>query len=301
MLKYMNRNKEPDWNLYRSFLAVLQEGSLSGAARALAVTQPTIARHIEALEKAVGLELFVRSQRGLAATEAALELRPYAESLAAMAAAMVRAASGQGAAVKGTVRVSASEIVGTEILPTVFSSLMAQHPELQIELVVSNAVDNLLRRDADIAVRMVEPEHEALVVKRIGSVTVGLHAHRRYLERAGVPRNLDSLKNHTVIGFDRETPAIRSMRRRARGAEQIRFAFRTDSDVAQFMAIKAGLGIGICQVPLARRDPNLRRVLAGLLDLKLGVWAVMHENLRSTPRCRVVFDGLVAGLKTHID
>jgi DNA-binding transcriptional LysR family regulator len=297
----MNRTQEPDWNLYRSFLAVLEKGSLSGAARSLALTQPTIARHIEALERAVGFELFVRSQRGLAATEAALELRPYAESLAATTAAIIRAASGQGRTIKGTVRISASEIVGTEILPSVFSSLMQRYPELQIELVVSNAVDNLLRRDADIAVRMVEPVHEALVVKRIGSVSLGLHAHRRYLERAGVPRNLDSLQKHSIIGFDRETPAIRSMRRRVPGFEQIRFAFRTDSDVAQLMAIKAGLGIGICQVPLARKDPNLRRVLAGMLELKLGVWAVMHENLRSTPRCRAVFDGLVAGLKPHID
>jgi DNA-binding transcriptional LysR family regulator len=297
----MNRTQEPDWNLYRSFLAVLEKGSLSGAARSLALTQPTIARHIEALERAVGFELFVRSQRGLAATEAALELRPYAESLAATTAAIIRAASGQGRTIKGTVRISASEIVGTEILPSVFSSLMQRYPELQIELVVSNAVDNLLRRDADIAVRMVEPVHEALVVKRIGSVSLGLHAHRRYLERAGVPRNLDNLQKHSIIGFDRETPAIRSMRRRVPGFEQIRFAFRTDSDVAQLMAIKAGLGIGICQVPLARKDPNLRRVLAGMLELKLGVWAVMHENLRSTPRCRAVFDGLVAGLKPHID
>ncbi len=297
----MNRPKEPDWSLYRSFLAVLEEGSLSGAARALAVTQPTIARHIEALEKAVGFELFVRSQRGLAPTEAALELKPYAESLAATTAAMLRAASGQGATVKGTVRVSASEIVGTEILPAIFARLMEQYPELQIELVVSNAVDNLLRRDADIAVRMVEPIHEALVVKRVGSVTVGLHAHRRYLERAGVPRSLDSLHKHSVIGFDRETPAIRSMRRRVPGFERIRFAFRTDSDVAQLMAIRAGIGIGFCQVPLARRDPNLKRVLAGLCELKLGVWTAMHENLRSTPRCRVVFDALGAGLKPHID
>jgi len=297
----MNTPKEPDWNLYRSFLAVLEEGSLSGAARALALTQPTIARHIEALEAAVGFQLFIRSQRGLAATTGALELKPYVESLAATSAAMVRAASGQGRVVKGTVRVSASEIVGAEILPAILSSLMAQHPQVQIELVLSNAVDNLLRRDADIAVRMVEPVHKALVVKRIGSITLGLHAHRSYLERAGVPRTLDSLQEHSVIGFDRETPAIRSMRQRVPGFERIRFSFRTDSDVAQLMAIKAGVGIGICQVPLARRDPDLKRVLAGALELKLGVWIVMHEDLRSIPRCRVAFDGLVVGLKAHVD
>jgi len=292
---------EPDWSLYRSFLAVLREGSLSGAARTLGLTQPTLARHIEALEEAVGFKLFTRSQQGLAATEGALELKPYAESLAATTAAMMRVASGQGRTIKGTVRVSASEIIGAEVLPAIFSSLREQHPQLEIELVLSNAVDNLLRRDADIAVRMVEPAQEALVVKRLGSVTLGLHAHRRYLARAGAPRNLKDLRDHSLIGFDRETPEIRSMRQRAPGLESIRFALRTDSDIAQLMAIKAGFGIGICQVALARRDADLERVLPTAFELKLGMWVAMHESLRSTPRCRAVFDGLTSGLKAHVD
>jgi DNA-binding transcriptional LysR family regulator len=104
-----------------------------------------------------------------------------------------------------------------------------------------------------------------------------------------------------MIGFDHETPAIRSMRQRVPGFESIRFAFRTDSDIAQLMAIKAGFGIGMCQVALAQRDPDLERVLPSAFDLKLGVWLAMHENLRSTPRCRAVFDGLAAGLRTHVD
>ncbi len=292
---------EPDWSLYRSLLAVLREGSLSGAARALGLTQPTLARHIEALEQAVGFELFTRSRQGLAPTEGALELRPYAESLAATAAALMRAASGQGPAIRGTVRVSASEIMGAEVLPPILASLRERHPELEIELLLSNAIDNLLRRDADIAVRMVEPTQEALVVRRLRSITIGLHAHRRYLDRAGMPRNLKELQSHSLIGFDRETPAIRSMRQRVPGFEQIRFALRTDSDIAQLMAIKAGFGIGICQVALARREPDLKRVMPGAFELKLGVWLAMHENLRSTPRCRAVFDGLATGLKTYLD
>jgi DNA-binding transcriptional LysR family regulator len=293
--------KEPDWSLYRSFLAVLQEGSLSGAARALGLTQPTMARHIEALEHAVGFELFTRSQQGLSATEGALELKPYAESLAATAAALMRSASGQGRAAKGTVRVSASEIMGAEVLPAIFSTLAERHPGLEIELVLSNAVDNLLRRDADIAVRMVAPVQEALVMQHVGTVTLGLHAHRRYLDRRGIPRHLESLHDHQTIGFDHETPAIRAMLQRVPGFESVRFAFRTDSDIAHLMAIKAGLGVGICQVALARRDAELRRVLATAFDLKLGVWIAMHENLRSTPRCRIVFDALVAGLRSHVD
>lgn len=291
----------PDWSLYRSFLAVLEEGSLSGAARALGLTQPTITRHIQALEDAVGFELFTRSRLGLAPTDSALALKPYAESLRATTSAMMRVASGHGKAVKGTVRISASEMIGTEILPPVLAALHERHPELEIELMLSNAVDDLLRREADIAVRNVEPAQEALVVKRVGTIALGLHAHRRYLERAGSPRNLAALRDFALIGFDRETPAIRSMRERAPALEQLRFAFRADSDMAQFNAIKAGFGIGICQVRLAKRDPDLRRVLAGVFDLKIGVWIAMHENLRSTPRCRATFDALAAGLKAHVD
>jgi DNA-binding transcriptional LysR family regulator len=292
---------EPTWDLYRSFLAVLREGSLSGAARALGLTQPTIARHIDALEAAIGFGLFTRSQQGLAATEGALELQPYAESLAATTAALIRAASGQGATIKGAVRVSASEVIGAEVLPPLLASLREKHPDLEIELVLSNAVDNILRRDADIAVRMVEPTQDALVVKRLGAVTLGLHAHSRYLARAGAPHDFESLRGHSIIGFDRETPAIRSLLQRMPDFERVRFALRTDSDVAQLMAIRAGFGIGVCQAAIARRDPDLRRLLPDVFDLKLGVWLVMHENLRSTPRCRAVFDGLAAGLMAHVD
>jgi DNA-binding transcriptional LysR family regulator len=292
---------DPSWDLYRTFLAVLREGSLSGAARALGLTQPTIGRHIEALEQAIGFQLFTRSPHGLAATEAALELRPYAEALSSTAASLLRAASGQGGAVKGTVRVSASEIVGVEVLPPILAALRERHPELVIELALSNAVEDLLRRHADIAVRMVEPSQEALVVRRLGTITLGLHAHRRYLARQGTPKRLEDLATHSVIGFDRETPAIRSMLKRVPRLDVSRFALRTDSDLAQLAAIRAGFGIGICQVALAERDRDLVRVLPDALELKLGTWLAMHENLRSTPRCRIVFDALAAGLEGHLE
>ncbi|WP_119679410.1 LysR family transcriptional regulator [Indioceanicola profundi] len=291
---------DPSWDLYRSFLAVLREGSLSGAARALNLTQPTIARHVAMLEDAVGCTLFLRSQRGLAATQAALELQPYAEALAATAAALVRAASGQGDAVRGTVRVTASEVVGAEVLPPILTTLHELHPGLVVELVLSNEVEDILQRDADIAVRMVEPVQQALVVRRIGDIPLGLHAHPAYLARRGTPRTLEELEHHSLIGFDRETPAIRNVLRRMPWLERTRFALRTDSDLAQLAAIRAGFGIGVCQVPLARREPRLVRLLPDRFALNLGTWLVMHEDLRSTPRCRAVFDGLASGLKSHL-
>jgi len=299
ILKCMSKT-EPSWDLYRTFLAVLKEKSLSGAARALGLTQPTVARHIDTLEAIIGYDLFVRSQRGLAPTEAALDLRPYAETLASTSAALLRAASGHGTAVKGTVRISASEVVGVEVLPAILTDLRARYPELVIELMLSNSLDDLLRREADIAVRMVEPVHEALVARQVGSITLGLHAHRRYLERRGVPSGLEDLSRHDLIGFDRETPAIRSMLQRVSGFGHVQFAMRADSDLAQLAAIRAGFGIGVCQVALAARPPELSRVLAEEFRLDLQTWIVMHEDLRSSPRCRVTFDALAEGLATYI-
>lgn len=291
----------PDWSLYRSFLAVLRDHSLSGAARSLNLTQPTLARHIAALEQQLGFELFTRSQQGLAPTEAALTLMPYAQSIEGNAAGLLRAASGIGQTVAGTVRITASEIMGAEVLPSMLGNLRQAHPGLEFELVPSNTVDNLLRRDADIAVRMVEPIQEALVVKKLGSVAVGLYAHKDYLKRTGKPSTVKDLSRHSMIGFDQETPALRAMRARMPAANTLHFAFRADSDIVQLQAIRAGFGIGFCQTGLAKREPALVRVLTDVIGLKLGVWLVMHENLRSTPRCRAVFDGLAAELSIYVD
>src|SRR5689334_9937359 len=138
------KHREPSWDLYRSFLAVLEEGSLSAAARSLGLTQPTLTRHIEGLEASLGCQLFTRSRQGLAATDAALALKPYADTLAAASAAMLREASGLGRAVRGTVRISASQMIGTEVLPATLASLRRRHPKLEIELTLSSTVDDLL-------------------------------------------------------------------------------------------------------------------------------------------------------------
>jgi DNA-binding transcriptional LysR family regulator len=293
---------EPSWDYYRTFLAVLNEGSLSGAARLLGLTQPTVGRHIDALEHAIGFQLFTRSQHGLSAMPAALELRPYAETLSSTAASLLRTASAQGGAVRGSVRITASEVVGVEVLPPILADLRRQWPELEIELVLSNAVEDLLRRDADIAVRMVEPVQDALVVKWIGTIALGFHAHRRYLERHGIPATAKDLLTHSLIGFDRDAPAARSMLRdKIPMLEQAHFAFRADSHLAQLAAIRAGFGIGVCQIGLAARDPDLVRLFPDAFELKLGTWLAIHENLRSTSRCRATFDALADGLARYVD
>jgi len=291
----------PSWDLYRTFLAVIEEGSLSGAARRLDLTQPTVARHIDALEAAVGYDLFLRSQRGLIATEAALELRPYAETLASTSAALLRTASGHGGSVRGTVRITASEVVGAERLPPILARLRQRHPQLVVELVLSNEVSDLLRRDADIAVRMVEPVQDALVAKRLPGIGVGLHARRDYLDRRGTPASMADLAGHDLIGYDRETPALRPFLRLYPALNRAALALRTDSDLAQLAAIRAGFGIGACQIAVAARHPDLVRVLASEFEIELGMWIVMHEDLKTSPRCRAVFDALVEGMDGKLD
>ena len=289
-------SSEPDWNLHRTLLAVLQEGSLSGAARRLGLTQPTVARHIDALEQAVGSDLFVRTPRGLSPTEIALQLQPYAESLAATAGALMRAATGTTGAVRGTVRLTASEMFGVEHLPPILAVLRQRHPELVVELALSNTLDDLLGRESDIAVRNVEPTQVALIARRLPSTTLGLHAHRAYLNRRGTPASIADLAGHDVIGFDQETPAIRAIAERFPSLQRSTFALRTDSDLAQLAAIRAGFGIGMCQVPIARRDDDLVRILPDAVSVELGVWIVMHEDLKSSLRCRAIFDALTEGL-----
>ncbi|HEY0120384.1 MAG TPA: LysR family transcriptional regulator [Rhizobium sp.] len=290
---------EPNWDFYRTFLAVLHHGSLSAAARDMGLTQPTIGRHIDALEEAIGTELFTRSQQGLLPTDAALALKPYAETLASTAAALLRAATGSRDSVNGTVRISASEVIGVEVLPPILAELQAMHPGLTIELSASDSVEDLLQREADIAVRMVAPAQDALLARHIGAISLGFFAHRNYLERYGEPKSIGELRQHKLIGFDRQTAYIRAMMKRYPLLDGASFAFKSDHSIALHNALRAGIGISFYQVPLANRDGNLVRLLPEI-ELRLDTWVAMHENLKTSPRCRVTFDALVAGLLDYV-
>lgn len=295
------------WDYYRTFLAVLRTGSLSAAARDLAITQPTAGRHVEALEQALGYALFTRSQQGLRPTDASLELAPYAEALAATAAAMARHATGAPSEIAGVVRISASDVIGVEVLPPILAALQEQHPQLIIELSLSDAVEDLLRRDVDIAIRMTSPSQASLVARKVGNIPLGLYAHRHYLERHGVPATPADLSQHRLVGFDRRTPFIRIAEERIRAiapsfppVNQLAWTYRADSNIAQLAAIRSGAGIGFCQVGIARRDPELQQLLGDVLELPLETWVVTHENLREAPRWRATFDALVQGLQDYV-
>jgi DNA-binding transcriptional LysR family regulator len=288
------------WDLWRTFDAVMREGSLSSAARALGLTQPTAGRHIAELEASLSSgALFTRSARGLRPTETALALAPHAAAMAAAAAALVRGASAPANVAAGIVRISASEVIGAEVLPPILAALHATHPGLTLELLLTNVPSDLLRRDADLAIRMVEPKQQALLVKSVGRIRLGLYAHRDYLARSDAIANADDLTRHAIIGFDRDAASLRSLN--SVWPDLPAFALRTDNQLAQIAMVRAGFGIGVVQQPIAARDPALAPILLEAFSAHLPVWIAMHEDLRSTRRMRVVFDALVQGLVRYIE
>jgi DNA-binding transcriptional LysR family regulator len=288
------------WDELRTFIEVARDGSLSAAARRLGVAQPTVGRHVDALEAALGLTLFTRSPRGLTPTPGALALVPHVEAMAAAAASLRRVASGEAAADRGVVRVTASDVIGCEVLPPLFAAFRAEHPGIAVELALTNRNEDLARRDADIAVRMVRPTQSELVARKIGAARIGLYAHRDYLARFGEPRSLADMANHCLIGFDRDNRSFRSAGDFARRLTREDFGFRCDNDLAQLAALRAGVGIGGCQENIARRTPELVAILPNAIQYALEVWLVMHEDLKATHRVRLLFDRLAAGLTDYV-
>jgi len=244
--------------------------------------------------------LFTRSPQGLIATETAVPLVPIAEAMESAAAAMTRAASGSAAEVAGVVRVTASDIMGAEVLPGILAECASAHPKIAFELHLSNRTEDLLRRDADIAVRMVRPTQDGLVAQRLGETVLGFYAHRSYLEARGVPTGLNDLGRFRLIGFDRDPVPVKAIGEAGIRVTREMFSLRTDSDLAQLAALRAGYGIGGCQVGIARRDPELVRVLAKEFAVPLETWLVMHEDLRASVRVRRVFEHLAEGLKGYL-
>ncbi|HVU02504.1 MAG TPA: LysR family transcriptional regulator [Polyangiaceae bacterium] len=287
---------DPSWELHRSFLSVARERSLSGAARVLGLTQPTVGRHVDALEEALGGKLFTRSRSGLLPTSLALSLLPHVEAMASAAEALQRTASGDVQEERGVVRVTASEMIGSEVLPSAFASFRERHPGIAFELVLSNRTEDLLRREADVAVRMVKPEQQALVAKKVASLGIGLFAHPRYVKLHGRPRSIEELASHPIIGFDR-APSIRSAKLPVPFSRDL-FAFRCDTEPAQYAALRAGFGVGGAQIALGKRD-GLVRILPELTLFEMGVWIVMHRDAKENRRVRLVFDHLAEALRAH--
>jgi DNA-binding transcriptional LysR family regulator len=285
-------NNAFDWSLIRSFLAALDRGSLLGAARQLGISQPTVGRHIADLEAQLGAVLFERTGRGLQPTAMALQLTGAARAMEDSAMALSRHVSGAQAEEVGTVRLTATQPVACHLLPPVLAQLRHALPAIQIELVVSNTHSNLLQREADIALRMVQPDQSSLVAKRIGEVVLAACASAGYLARRGTPETPADLLLHELVGFDRAEDILRGFGAMGHSVTRDQFALRTDDMLAYWEAIRAGLGIGFVANYVLATDPGVRRVLPTLSLPALPIWLTVHREVRSNGRIRAVYDFL---------
>lgn len=288
----MMNTQEFDWALVRSFLAAIEHGSLLGASRATGASQPTMGRHITELESQLGLLLFERTGRGLVPTPGALKLAEAARQMDSGAARLWRLAQAAETATQGTVRLTASQPVACILLPPILARMRQSLPEIEVSLVASNAVSNLLRREADIALRMLRPDQASLSARRIGQVTISACAHHDYLARRGVPANPESLIEHDLIGDDRPGDIQRGVAALGLPLHQLRFGLRSDDLIAQWAAVRAGLGIGFVGDYVVRTDPQVAKLLPQLKLPRYPVWLTVHREIRTSARIRAVYDHL---------
>jgi DNA-binding transcriptional LysR family regulator len=285
-----------DWALVKSFLAVLDAGSLMGAARRLGARQPTLSRHIAELESQLGTALFERTGRGVTPTVTALAIADAARRMQEGADALGRSLQRRRDATTGSVRITASAVAAAWLLPPLLAQLQIDEPGIQIELVASNALSNLLRREADIAVRMVRPVQGSLVAKKLGEVPIVAAAHDSYLARAGTPRVPRDLLRHRLLGYDRDTTLLRGFAALGLPVSAAQFALRTDDHVSYGRLVAAGAGIGFVAAYNVAQWPGVRRVLPALKIPPLPCWLAVHREIRGSPVVRRVYDYLAAAL-----
>ena len=285
-----------DWGSLKDFVVVAEAGSLSSAARRLGVSQPTVGRRIDQLEKQLNAALFSRTPRGLVLTETGEQILERARRVEEEALAIERMAAGANQQLEGTVRISLTEDLGTWWLPDKLAKFHAQYPALRIEANLNNRMVNLVRREADIAIRLSRPQQPDLIARKVAVLAYGLYASHTYLARHGEPSGWRDLRHHYHVGFEHaiaDMPAIERMERFF-GADRIRH--RSNNYPAQLEATAAGLGIGAHCRFQANRDERIQRVLRDVADHRRDVWLLTHTDMRRSARIRAVYDFLAEAL-----
>ncbi|MEY1554178.1 LysR family transcriptional regulator [Yoonia sp. R2331] len=284
-----------DWSLVRAFLAVAEQGSLSGAARVLGASQPTLGRQIRALEDQLQAELFLRQPRGLVLSDTGAALMVPARAMQAAMQQIALTAAGQQTALEGTVRITASVIASAYLLPSIIAQIRAAEPAIQIELVPTDDSRNLTYREADIAVRMYRPTQLDLVTQHLGDLELALFASNDYIARRGMP-TVETMMDHDFVGYDTDQRIIDGFAAAGFDLTPDFFGVRCDDPLSYFQLVRAGCGVGFHQAGLLEGDDAVTRIDIGIPLPKLPVWLTAHETMRQTPRIRRVWNMLRDGL-----
>lgn len=281
-----------DWNHMRAFLATVERGSLSAAARQLGLTQPTLSRQIATLEDRLGLLLFERLGKRLQLTQAGQQLAGHVREMGAAADRVGLAASGQSSDISGIVRITAIDVFAAYLLPSVHERIRAMAPGIILEIIASNAVDDLMRREADIAIRHVEPTQPDLIARRCPDIEVGLYAATSLLDRIGRPIAPTDLAEMPFIGYPDYEAMIEHLQKRDIALRAETMNWRCASTLINWELVRRGLGIGIMFAGVGADMTGVEPVLPGISPLIAPMWLVAHRELHTSPRIRLVFDAL---------
>ena len=286
-----------DWNQVRAFLATIEEGSLSAAARALGLTQPTLGRQVAALEEELGVTLFERSGRNLLPTPAALEIADHVRDMGEAATRLSLAASGQSQSVEGVVKITATEMYSAFVLPDLIAKLRDEHPGIVIEIIATNSVSDLRRREADIAVRNTEPTDPDLIARKLFNEKGGFYATAGFIEKFGPFNSLDDLADVPFIGFGAGLAYLEALQGREVPITKANIVASSENHLVHWELARRGLGIGINGWNVGRLTPDLVPVLADKLAFEFPVWLVAPRELKTNRRVRLVYDALARHIK----
>ena len=286
-----------DWNQVRAFLATAQEGSFSGAARALKTTQPTIGRQISGLEEGLGITLFERSVRGPRLTDAGRDLLDHVRAMGEAATLISMAATAHAEEVSGLVTVTATDLLSAQTLPGLLAPLRESNPGVRVDIIASNDVQNILHREADIAIRHVRPDQPELIARHVGDFRAGLYASKAYLAREGIPQTPRDVADHDFLGNPDPERLIAPMNNIGIPLRPENFGISSRSGVVVWELARAGLGITVLPEALCDPEPTLERILPDLPPFQFPIWLVTHRELQSSRRIRIVFDQLVRGFR----
>ncbi|MEP0068663.1 LysR family transcriptional regulator [Pyruvatibacter sp.] len=289
-----------DWNQIRAFLATAEKGSFSGAARALKTTQPTIGRQISALEDTLGVTLVERSVRGLTLTEAGRDLMDHVRAMGEAATLISMAADGQSQQVTGDVTITSTDLFGVTIMPELLMPLRDMAPGIRIRIAASSDIQNLTKRDADIAVRHVRPDQPDLIARHVGDFRATLYASRAYLDRAGRPTSMRDVAEHTFVSALETDAMLATLRDQGLPFQAENFVMASDSGAVVWEMVKAGYGMSMLPETMCDPEPGIEKVFPTLTPIVFPVWLVTHRELRTNRRIRVVFDLLARGLADKI-
>lgn len=285
-----------DWNQARAFLVTAEEGSLSAAARALGMAQPTLGRQVAALQEELGVVLFERAGRGLVLTPSGLELLDHVRAMGEAAGRVSLAAGGQSQAVTGTVSITANEIDSAFLLPPIVAKLRREAPGIVLQIVSSNAALDLRRREADIAIRNFRPTQPDLITTKVRDEPMRLYAATRYLARLGHPSTPEELNRADFIGFDPPDTLIDELKALGLSLTPENFPVLTGSHLVHWELVKHGIGIGVIPERVGEAEPLVQQALPSLPPLLMPIWLTTHRELRTSKRIRLVFDLLAAEL-----